>query len=92
MKISVFFLSEHFQFLEVKFSIYLNWRVFGMWAFVISYVTFVVSLFVPHRSFLWCLGRAVFRDWGIFWISSLIFCLYKSGCKDVSKRNRTRNG
>ena len=24
------FLSENFQFLEVKFSIYLNWRVFVM--------------------------------------------------------------
>ena len=28
--ISVFFLSENFQFLEVKFSIYLNRRVFVM--------------------------------------------------------------
>ena len=26
------FLSENFQFLEVKFSIYLNRRVFVMWA------------------------------------------------------------
>ena len=30
MKISEFFLSENFQFLEVKFSIYLNRRVFIM--------------------------------------------------------------
>ena len=33
MKISVFFLSENFQFLEVKFSIYLNRRVFVMCCF-----------------------------------------------------------
>ena len=33
-KLSEFFLSENFQFLEVKFSIYLNRRVFIMvWAF-----------------------------------------------------------
>ena len=30
MKTSGFFLSENFQFLEVKFSIYLNRRVFVM--------------------------------------------------------------
>ena len=31
-KISEFILSEYFQFLEVKFSIYLNRRVFVMWS------------------------------------------------------------
>ena len=31
MKNIRFFLSEHFQFLLVKFSIYLNRRVFIMW-------------------------------------------------------------
>ena len=30
MKNIIFFLSENFQFLEVNFSIYLNWRVFVM--------------------------------------------------------------
>ena len=40
---------------------------------VISYVAFVVSLFVPHLSFLWCLGSTVLRDYDISWISSLIF-------------------
>ena len=29
---------------------------------VISYEVFVVSSFVPHLSFLLCLGRAVLRD------------------------------
>ena len=27
-----------------------------------SYVTFVLSLFVPHLSFFWCFGGAEFRD------------------------------
>ena len=31
------FLSENFQFLEVKFSIYLNRRVFVMSRFIINY-------------------------------------------------------
>ena len=35
-KISEFFLSENFQFLEVKFSIYLNRRVFIMLSFVFA--------------------------------------------------------
>ena len=31
-----------------------------MFACVVSYVPFVVSLFVPHLPFFWCLGRANF--------------------------------
>ena len=33
----------------------------------------VWSLFVPHLSFFWCLGRAVQHDCTIFWLSSHIF-------------------
>ena len=36
MKKSEFFLSENFKFLEVKFSVYLNRRVFVMEMFQIS--------------------------------------------------------
>ena len=35
-------------------------------------MTFVLSFLVPHLSFLWCLGKTVFRDPGIFRVSSLI--------------------
>ena len=42
-------------------------------AFVVSYVAFVLSLFVPHLSFFWCLGRAMVCDCGISWVSSHIF-------------------
>ena len=34
------------------------------------------SVFVPHLSFFWCLGKAVLRDCDISWESSLIL-LYK---------------
>ena len=44
-------------------------------ASVVSYVVFVLSFFVPHLTFFWCLGKAVFRDCGISWVSSLIFLL-----------------
>ena len=33
----------------------------------------VLSLFVPHISFLWCLVGAVLRDCGVSWISSHMF-------------------
>ena len=33
-------------------------------ASVVSYVAFVLSLFVPHLFFLSCLGMAVFHDCG----------------------------
>ena len=29
-------------------------------------MSFVLSLFVPHLSFFWCLGTAVLRDLGLF--------------------------
>ena len=35
----------------------------------------VVSLFVPHLSIFWCLAKAVLRDYGISYVSSLIFLL-----------------
>ena len=44
-KISVFFLSENFQFLEVKFSIYSNRRVFVMiwfWGTLQGFLSFCV--------------------------------------------------
>ena len=48
----------------VKFSIYLNRRVFVM-------VAFVLSLLLPRLSFVLCLGKAVLRDCGISRVSSL---------------------
>ena len=40
-------------------------------ASVFTHVAFVSSLFVPHLS-CWCLVKAVLRDCGISWVSSLI--------------------
>ena len=39
-------------------------QYFFVCASIVSYVVFVLS-FVPHLSFLWCLGRAVLHDSGI---------------------------
>ena len=64
MKKYQIFLSENFHVLVVKFSLYLNRHVFVMDAFqggssivfffvgasMVSYVVFVVSLFVPNLS------------------------------------------
>ena len=44
---------------------------------VVSYLEFVLSLFVPHLSFFWCLGKTVFRDCGIILVSSLVFLMYR---------------
>ena len=46
---------------------------FFFWVLVVSYVTFVVSLFLPHLFYFWCLGRAMLCNCGISWVSSLIF-------------------
>ena len=43
-------------------------------ASMVSYVAFVLSLFVPHLSFFWCLKGYVLGDWGI----SLVFSLFSS--------------
>ena len=37
----------------------------SLFVFLISHVTFVMSLFVPHLSCLWCLGRGVLHACGI---------------------------
>ena len=69
-------LSENFYFLVVKFSVYLNRHVFVIASkSVVSYVAFVLSLFVPHLSFFWCLGKTVLRDCGIYWTLSFIFLI-----------------
>ena len=51
-------------------------QVFSVHALVGSYVAFVLSLFVPHLSFFWCLGKAVLGDCGISRVSSLEFMLF----------------
>ena len=48
---------------------------FFVLASVVSYVTFVLSLFVSHLAFFWCLRKAVLRGCGISWVSALIFWL-----------------
>ena len=41
---------------------------------VVSNVTFLmIWLFVPNLSFFWCLRKAMFRYWGFFWASSIIY-------------------
>ena len=49
-----------FIYLNVGFHFLLHF------AYVLSYLTFVWSLLVPHLSFCWCLGRAVLCDCGFF--------------------------
>ena len=57
--------------------------VCGLWQFffasVISYVTFVLSLFVPDLSFFWCLWKVVLHDCGISWVCSHISVWYFLG-------------
>ena len=52
----------------------------------VSYVTFMLSfVFPPHLSYFWCLGRAVLRDCGISWVSSLLF--FDDSFPKISTRN-----
>ena len=50
-------------------------RFFYVCASVVSYVAFILSLFVPHLSFLWYLevDELLLRDCGISGVSSYIF-------------------
>ena len=72
--------------------------VFFLCASVVSYVVFVLSLFVPHLSFLWCHGRAVLRDCGMFpgifaYISqlSILNAIPKHCCLWQNDRNIAEN-
>ena len=42
-------------------------QFFFVCASVVSYVAFVLSLFVPHLSFFWNLGKAGLPDCSVFW-------------------------
>ena len=48
-------------------------QFFIVCAIVVSYMAFVLSLFVPHLSFFGVLGRLCIRDCFISWVSSHIF-------------------
>ena len=75
MKTIRVFLSENFQFLEVKFSIYLNRRVFVMWFVDSSYtVKTIISL---HYCALTSLGKtfvylAFYSKWKKLFVSDNI--------------------
>ena len=43
---------------------------------MVSYMAFVLLLFLPILSFFGCLGKALCRDCGISWETSLVFVLY----------------
>ena len=65
---------------------------------VVSYVVFVLSLFVPQLSLLlWYLGKLVFRDCSIFRLSLLICiaeirCLHNGGSTLVTLLNYAKRG
>ena len=40
--------------------------IFFVRASIVLYVTFVLSLFVPHLSFSWCVGKALLHNYGNF--------------------------
>ena len=48
---------------------------------VVSYVTFVLVLFVPHLSFSWCLVKVVLRACGISWVASYLFLYTENWAK-----------
>ena len=80
-----FFFSCFFFFLLLKFSIYLNRRVFVMCGACV-----VLICFVPHLFFFWCLRRAVLRDSEessltfvdviLFYFFYFFFCLFFFFC------------
>ena len=66
------FLSENFQFLEVKFSLYLNRHVFVMYTFVFtSIMLFYWLLQIRLVLSLWIYGK-----WTIWMKFCLKYCLY----------------
>ena len=49
-------------------SFFFFFFLFFFCASVVSYLVFVLSLFIPHLSFFWYLRMAVLRDCGISWV------------------------
>ena len=57
---------------------------------VVSYVAFVLSLFIPHLSFFLCLGKATLCDCGISWVSSFIPLLKYTKQNFVENRKKIK--
>ena len=51
---------------------------FQMWHFyfILLLSFYFVLIIYSSASFVWFLGKNVLHDCGIFWVSSLIFCIY----------------
>ena len=64
--------SSHSRFPTDRSKAVILLQFFFISASVVSYLAFVLSLFGPHPPFFWRLRRAVLRDCGISWVSSLI--------------------
>ena len=43
-------------------------------ASMVSYVAFVLSLFIPDLLFVWCPGKDVLRNIDISWVFSVVVC------------------
>ena len=56
---------------------------------MVSNMTFVLLLFVPHLSFFWYLEMAVLRGCGISWVSFIVFFLALN--EKIMKINMMRN-
>ena len=46
-------------------------------------VLFVLSVFVPHLSFFWCLGNALFHVCGIYWVLFDIVLIFLNSFEHV---------
>ena len=66
-----------------RFNVVLLLQFLLLRASVISSVAFMMSLFVPHLSFLVCLGRAVLCDCSFSWVFLLIFLRNKAGARQI---------
>ena len=62
--------SRAFDHLEIVAAFFSEGRQLLRLVSVVSYVMFVLSLFISYLSFFLCLGKTVFRDCGVTWVSS----------------------
>ena len=76
-KISEFFLSENFQFLEVKFSVYLNRRVFEMGMLSVRWHLYIIT-FESGYSISYKIAYAPSKDSDkpVFWVFAWPTCCF----------------
>ena len=67
--------SAYCRFCQVLAHLFVQ-RWFHIWCFFFLFFFFVFFVIVPNLSFIWCLRKAMLRDFGIFYLDPTLLAFW----------------